>query len=100
MKLDPHRVGREDLHDSPVLLDYVLTLFDPLLARPAFVVEGDDSLSGTAHVGDDEADARNKLARMPLDLAITRARLGPACRLVDEIGVVPPGRSAVVRPGA
>ena len=47
-------------------------LFDPLLARPAFVVEGDDPLGGAAHVGDDEAGARNKLARMPLDFGLCR----------------------------
>jgi hypothetical protein len=67
MKLEPHRVGRERLTRQPRPLDHALTFFDPLLARPAFVVEGDDPLGGTAHVGDDEADARNKLARMPLD---------------------------------
>ena len=72
----------KDLHDSRV---HLITL----LARPAFVVEGDDPLGGTAHVGDDEADARNKLARMPLDFGNHPARLGPACRLIGEIGVVP-----------
>ena len=44
----------------------------------------------TAHIGDYEADARNKFARVPLDLGNHPARLGPACRLVGEIGVVPP----------
>src|SRR3954454_25371389 len=71
-------------------MDRSLAFLDPLLARAALVVEGDDTLGGTAHVGDDEADARNKLARMPLDFGNHPARLGPACRLVGEIGVVPP----------
>jgi hypothetical protein len=31
-----------------------------------------------------------KFSRMPLDLGNHAARLGPACRLVGEIGVVPP----------
>jgi hypothetical protein len=35
-----------------------------LLARPALVVEGDDILGGSRHVGDDEADARIEFARM------------------------------------
>src|SRR5207253_1281327 len=39
--------------------------------------------------GDDEADARNKLARMPLDFGDYSARLGPACRLIGEIGMEP-----------
>jgi len=37
-----------------------------------------------------KADARNKFARMPLDFGNHPTRLGPACRLVGEIGVVPP----------
>jgi hypothetical protein len=32
-------------------------LFDPLFARAALVVEGDDILGASRHVGDDEADA-------------------------------------------
>jgi hypothetical protein len=35
-----------------------------LFARAALVVERDDPLGGAAHVGDDESDARNKLARV------------------------------------
>jgi hypothetical protein len=46
MKLEPHRVGRETLTRQPRPLDHALTFFDPLLARPAFVVEGDDPLGG------------------------------------------------------
>src|SRR6185369_806236 len=37
-----------------------------------------------------EADARNKLARMPLDLGDYSARLGPASGLIGEAGVEPP----------
>src|ERR1022692_4811439 len=33
---------------------------------------------------------RIKVARMPLDLGDHPARLAPACRLIGEIGVVPP----------
>src|SRR6516225_2441683 len=67
-----------------------LAFLDPLFARAALVVERDDPLGGAAHVGDDESDARNKLARVPLDLGDHPARLGPASRLIAEVGVVPP----------
>ena len=59
------------------------------LACAALVVEGDDPLGRARQVGDDEADARIKLARMPLDLGDHPARLGPASRLVGEIGIEP-----------
>ena len=49
-------------------LDRGFAILDPLLARPALVVEGDDILGGSRHVGDDEADARIEFARMPFDL--------------------------------
>jgi hypothetical protein len=54
------------------------------------VVESDDPVGRARQVGDDEADARNKLARMPLDLGNHPARLGPASGLIGEVGVVPP----------
>jgi hypothetical protein len=62
-------------------------LLDPLLARPALVVEGDDPLGWARQIGDNEADARNKLGRMPLDFGDHSARLGPASCLIAEIGV-------------
>jgi hypothetical protein len=40
-------------------------------------------------VGDDEADARIKLARMPLDFGYHPARLGPASSLIGEVGMEP-----------
>ena len=40
----------------------------PMSDGVALIVEDDDILSGSLHVGDDEANARNKLARVPLDL--------------------------------
>src|SRR5665811_1376710 len=63
---------------------------DPLLARPALVVEGDDPLGRSRQIGDDEADARIKLARVPLDLRHHAAWYLPALRLIAEVGVVPP----------
>ena len=66
----------------------VLALLDVLLRRAALVVEGDDALSWPRQVGHDEADARVKLTRMPLDLRYDTARLFPALRLIAEAGVV------------
>ena len=63
---------------------------DPLFACATLVVERDDPLGGAAHVGDDESDAQNKLAGVPLDLSDHPAQLGPASRLIAEVGVVPP----------
>src|SRR5450756_2589915 len=70
-------------------LDRALAFLDPLLARPALVVEGDDPRGRSGHVGDDEADARIKLARVLLDLGNHAARCLPTLRLIAEIGVVP-----------
>jgi hypothetical protein len=42
MKLEPHRVGGERSARQSRPLDRAFALLDPLLARPAFVVEGDD----------------------------------------------------------
>src|SRR5262245_32189429 len=63
---------------------------DPLLTCTALIVEGDNPLCRARRVGDDEADARNKLARMPVDLGDNPARLGPASGLIGEAGVEPP----------
>src|SRR6266513_586361 len=63
-------------HDSRVHLIAPLPSLMTLLAGAALVVEGDDALGRPRQVGDDEADARVKLARMPLDLA-PRPRLQP-----------------------
>jgi len=52
------------------------------------VVEGDDALRRPHQVGNDEADARIKLARVPLDLGHHPAGSLPALRLIAEAGVV------------
>ena len=89
MKLEPHGVGGERPARQPRLLDRALALFDPLLACAALVVEGDDRLGRARQVGDLEADARIKLVRVPLDFGDHPARLGPASRLIAEIGMEP-----------
>ena len=53
-----------------------------LLARAALVIEGDNTLGGPRQIGDDEADARVQLARVPLDFGHDVARLAPALRLI------------------
>ncbi len=61
-----------------------LALLDPLFARAALVVEGNDILSWPRHIGDDKADAGNKLAGMPFDLGDHPARFRPASGLIGE----------------
>src|SRR4030081_2809435 len=68
MKLETDGVGGERATGKPRPLDRAFALFDPLLARAALVVEGDDILGCPCHVGHDEADARIKFAWMPFDL--------------------------------
>ena len=58
-------------------LHRAFAFLDPLLTRPALVVEGDHPLGRAAHVRHDEANPGIKLARMPLDLGNHPSRLGP-----------------------
>jgi hypothetical protein len=89
-KLKANRVGGVRAAGNLRPFDRALALFDPLLARAALVVEGEDVIGAARHIGDDESDARIKLARMPLDLGDDPARLRPACGSVVEIGAIPP----------
>ena len=57
-----------------------MTCADPMQVSPikreaGRIVKGDNILGGSRHVGDDEGDARIKLARMPFDLGDHPARL-------------------------
>ncbi len=54
------------------------------------IVESDDPFSGTAQVGDDEADARVQLAGMPFDLGNDTAFLVPRSGLIAEARVIAP----------
>ena len=83
-------MAENDRHDNRVHLIAPLPSLTPLLRRAALIVEGDNPLSRARQVGDDEADARNKLARMPLYLGDHPARLDPASGLIGEAGVEPP----------
>jgi hypothetical protein len=66
-------------HDSRVPFYRALALFDELLRCAALIVEGDDALGRPRQVGDDEADPRVKLARMPLDLCHNRRAFFQLC---------------------
>src|SRR6516162_459441 len=59
-----------------------------LLRRAALIVEGNDALRRSCQVGDEEPNARIKLAGVPLDLGHDTPRLFPALRLIAEAGVV------------
>src|SRR5215472_13223333 len=89
MKLEPHRIGGERSARQSRPFDRAFALLDPLLARPALVVEGNGALGRAAHVRHDEADARIKFSGMPLDLGDNPPRLGPGCGLIAEIGMEP-----------
>src|SRR5262244_3950896 len=89
MKLEPHRVGGERSARQPRPLDRAFALLDPLLARPALVVESDHALGRAARVRHDEADAGIKFSGMPLDLGDNPPRLGPGSGLIAEIGMEP-----------
>src|SRR5262249_14056110 len=49
MKLKPHRIGGERSARQSRPLDRAFALLDPLLARPALVVESNDALRLAAH---------------------------------------------------
>src|SRR5262245_5556893 len=80
MKLEPHPIGGERSARQSRPLDRAFALLDPLLARPALVVESNDALGRAAHVRHDEADAGIKFSGMPLDLGDNPPRLAPGDR--------------------
>jgi hypothetical protein len=83
VELEAHRVGGEGPARQPRPLDRTLALLDPLLRYAALVVEGDNALGRTRQAGDDKADARVQLARMPLDLSDNTPWLPPALCLIN-----------------
>src|SRR5262245_42833620 len=89
MKLEPHRIGGERSARQSRPLDRAFALLDPLLARPALVVESNDALGRAAHVRHDEADAGIKFSGMPLDLGDNPPRLGPGSGLIAEARMTP-----------
>jgi hypothetical protein len=73
------------LHDSRVHLIAPLPSLIYCSHVPALIVEGDDPVGRARQVGDDETDARIKLAGMPFDFGDHPAGLGPASGLIGEI---------------
>ena len=97
MKLETDPVVAELLARQARPPNRVLALLDVLLGGAALIVECDDPFSGTAQVGDSEADARIQFARMPFDLGNHAGGLCPTCGLIAEARVIPAhffGRSA------
>lgn len=92
MQLKSHLVGPEPLVRQPRRLDRVLAFLDPLLRFAALIVEIHHVLRGTVQVGHDEADGREQLAWMPLDLGHHPARAVPTLSLIVEAVVVAPHR--------
>ena len=64
VELEADGICGEGAARQPCPLDRALAFLDPLLRRAALVVEGDDALGWPGQVGDDETDARVKLARV------------------------------------
>ena len=64
-----------------------LAFLDPLLRRPALVVETDDRAIRPRQCGDDEADPGEQLAQMVLDLRDHAARAVPGRGLVVKAAV-------------
>ena len=75
VELEADGVGSEGAARQAGPLDRALAFV--LLSGAAAVVEGNDALSQPRQVGDDEADARTKLAGVPLNLAHHSSRLVP-----------------------
>ena len=88
LKSDGIRAERRARQPRP--LDRVLPFLDPLLRRPAPVVEGDHLLGGAMEVRHDETDARIQLARMPLDLRHDPALPVPTLRPIAKARVEAP----------
>src|SRR5271165_3863045 len=74
VELEADGVGGEGSARQAGPLDRALALFDPLLCGAAVVIEGDEALHRPRQVGDDKADARIKLTRMPLDPRLREGR--------------------------
>src|ERR1017187_8269750 len=76
-------------------LHRLLSLFDPLLCRPAFVVEAHHAPVGYLQVGHDESDSGEQLPEVELHFRHYTPRRLPARGLVEEALV--PHHGAVAR---
>ncbi len=83
----PHLVGPETVAGKPRPVGGGFALLDPLLRRPALVVEVDDGPVRPGQGGDDEAYSGEQLAEMMLDLGDHLSRSVPGGGLVVETPV-------------
>lgn len=72
MKLETDGVGSERAARWPRPFDRALAFLDPLFAGSAFVVEGDDILSGPRHLCHDESNTGISSPGCHSTLATTR----------------------------
>lgn len=89
VQLQPNLVVAEPLARQPGPAESVFTLLDVLLGGAASIVEAGDLVRLHGKVGDDEADLREQLARMPFDLGNDPARPVPGCGMILELLVKP-----------
>ena len=84
MRLKPHLIVPEAVTGKLRPVDGVLTLLHVLLPGSALIVEGDDARGPARQAGDDEADPRIQLARMPFGLGGNLLRRFPGPGLVHS----------------
>src|SRR5262245_12331620 len=83
----PHLVGPKAVAGEPSPVGGGLALLDPLLRRPALIVEADDGPVNSGQGRDDEAHPREQLSEMMFDLRDHVARAVPGGGLVLEAAV-------------
>src|SRR5262245_14084948 len=96
----PDLVGPEPVAGEARPVGGFFALLDPLLGRPALVVETDDRSVGPGERGDDEAYPREQFAEVMLDLGNHSARTIPGSRLVVEAPVADEWSVAGPAPGS
>lgn len=87
VKLKADLVLRHALAGQPRPVDRLLTFFDVLLGGATLIVEMDDPVRVHRQVGDDETDAGEQLAGMPLYLGDDPSWFIPGRRLILEVTV-------------
>ena len=85
VRLKPHLFVPEGVTGKSRPVDGVLTFLHMLLPGAALIVEGDDTRGPARQVGDDEADPRIQLARMPFGLGDNLPRRFPGPGLVLKL---------------
>ena len=85
MQLQPHLVVVEPAARQPRPVEGVFAFLDVLLGGAAPVIEAHHPVGFHRQVGDDEADTREQLARVPFDLGDHTALLVARRGLIVEI---------------